>query len=67
MNEKYHESSISFSPDNKTIYFTRNNYNEGDYKVDKDGYNKLKIYKADLVDDNWINIKELPFVVTNIL
>lgn len=61
VNEKYHESSVSFSPDKKTMYFTRNNYNEGSYKVDKKGYNKLKIYKAELIDNKWKNIKELPF------
>jgi outer membrane protein OmpA-like peptidoglycan-associated protein len=61
INSKYHESSVSFSPDNNTIYFTRNNYKKGDYKVDKDGYNKLKIYKAEFIDNNWRNSEELPF------
>lgn len=61
VNEKYHESSVSFSPDYNTIYFTRNNYNKGNYKVDKNGYNKLKIYKANLIGETWKNIKELPF------
>ena len=61
INEKYHESSVSFSPDKKTMYFTRNNYNKGKYKVDDKGYNKLKIYKAEWIDNKWKNIKELPF------
>ncbi|WP_298782167.1 LysM peptidoglycan-binding domain-containing protein [uncultured Polaribacter sp.] len=61
INKKYNESSISFSPNFKTIYFTRNNYNKGVLNVDKKGYNNLKIYRADLIDNNWGNIIELPF------
>lgn len=61
VNEKFHESSISFSPDNKTMYFTRNNYNYGNYKVDGRGYINLKIYKAELINNIWVNIEELPF------
>ena len=26
INTKYHEAAVTFSPDNKTMYFTRNNY-----------------------------------------
>ena len=26
VNTKYHEASVTFSPDNSTMYFTRNNY-----------------------------------------
>lgn len=61
VNSKYHESSISFSPDSQTMYFTRNNYVGGAYKVDKKGYNNLKILKAEWVDNKWRNIVELPF------
>ncbi|WP_223267270.1 OmpA family protein [Polaribacter sp. IC073] len=61
VNSKYHESSISFSPDRKTMYFTRNNYVAGKYKVDKEGVNNLKILKAEWVYNEWINIVELPF------
>lgn len=56
-----HESSVTFSPDNKTIYFTSNNYIDGKFLVDKEGYNNLKILKADWVLDKWDNIVELPF------
>ncbi|MCI2229317.1 OmpA family protein [Polaribacter sp. MSW13] len=61
INKKFHESSVAFSPDQKTIYFTRNNFNNGVYKKDKNGINKLKIYKAELVEGKWKNIRELPF------
>ncbi|QOD61724.1 OmpA family protein [Polaribacter haliotis] len=61
INTKYHESSVSFSPDKKIMYFTRNNYNEGRYRKDEKGYNNLKIYRAEYVNKKWINIIELPF------
>ena len=61
VNAKFHESSISFSPDYNVMYFTRNNYNYGDYKVDGRGYINLKIYKSEFINNRWQNIKELPF------
>ncbi|QOD62499.1 OmpA family protein [Polaribacter haliotis] len=61
INSKYHESSVTFSPDRQTMYFTRNNYNKGVYKNDKKGYNNLKIYKSVWVYNEWTNIEELPF------
>ncbi|KFF08880.1 OmpA family protein [Flavobacterium hydatis] len=62
---KYHEACVAFSPDEKTIYFTRNNYN-GKLKRDSKGINNLKIYSAKAVENGngtvkWENIKELPF------
>ena len=62
INSKYHESSIVFSTDYKNdtvIYFTRNNYfgkKEG-YGLKKD--NNLKIYKAEIKDDEWVTVKSL--------
>lgn len=61
INSKYHESSVTFSPDRLTMYFTRNNYNKGVYKNDKEGYNNLKIYKATWNYNKWDNVEELPF------
>lgn len=46
LNTKFHESTPVFTNDLKTVYFTRNNYNEGDYGKDIKGVNNLKIYKA---------------------
>ena len=62
---QYHEACIAFSPDEKTIYFTRNNYN-GKLKRDSKGINNLKIYSATAVENQngktqWKDIKELPF------
>ncbi|WP_298782173.1 OmpA family protein [uncultured Polaribacter sp.] len=61
VNTKYHESSVTFSQDETIMYFTRNNYNEGSYKTDEKGYNKLKIFRSEWVKDKWDNITEVPF------
>lgn len=62
---QYHEACVAFSPDEKTIYFTRNNYN-GKLKRDAKGINNLKMYSAKAVENGngtvkWENVKELPF------
>lgn len=62
VNTVRHEGPLVISKDEKTMYFTRNNYiNHKNGKKDKDNVNHLKIYKASLVDGNWTNIEELPF------
>ena len=60
INTKYHEASVTFSPDNETMYFTRNNYGKK-LKRDKNGINNLKIYSSKKVDGEWTEAKELPF------
>ena len=60
VNTKYHEASVSFTPDNKTLFFTRNNYSKK-LKRDKDGVNHLKIFMSKKVDNNWQKAVELPF------
>ena len=61
INSKFNESTPVFTKDGKTIYFTRNNYLDG--KKGKDGNDNtlIKIYKASLEDEKWVNITELPF------
>lgn len=62
INTRFHEGQISLSKDGKTLYFTRNNFNNGKKGKDGQGTNNLKIYKATLGSDNkWGNITELPF------
>ena len=60
INTKYHEASVTFSPDNQTMYFTRNNYGKK-LKRDKNGNNNLKIYMSKKIDGEWTEGKELPF------
>ncbi|WP_343914192.1 hypothetical protein [Aquimarina litoralis] len=61
INTKFHESSATFSPDGKTVYFTRNNYVKRKIKSSTKGCVLLKIYKATYDDGKWRNIQELPF------
>jgi outer membrane protein OmpA-like peptidoglycan-associated protein len=61
VNTIYHEGPVSFSADGTRMYFTRNNYFEGDKGADKKGVNNLKIYTADLVNGLWTNIKGVHF------
>jgi outer membrane protein OmpA-like peptidoglycan-associated protein len=61
VNKKAHESSPVFTKDGKTMYFTRNNSKNGSFSRDEKGVSRLKIYKASLLNNQWADIKELPF------
>ena len=61
INTAMHESNAVFTKDGKTMYFTRNNYISGKKIRDKNKVTQLKIYKAQLVNNEWTNITELPF------
>lgn len=58
---KFNESTPVFTKDGKTVYFTRNNFNNGKKGKDANKVTLLKIYKATLEEDQWGNIVELPF------
>jgi outer membrane protein OmpA-like peptidoglycan-associated protein/tetratricopeptide (TPR) repeat protein len=61
INSKFHEATPVFTKDGTTMYFTRNNYLDGKKGKTADKVNRLKIYKATLVDKRWTNVTELPF------
>ncbi len=61
VNTKYHDGTFCFTPDGKTMYFTRDNYYYKQYKTDTSGVSRLKLYQAKLHNDEWVAIKELPF------
>jgi len=61
INTKIHESNAIFTKDGKTMYFTRNNYLDGKKGKDSKKVTHLKIYSAQLIDEKWTNITELPF------
>lgn len=61
VNSKFHESTPVFTNDGKTMYFTRNNYNDGKKRTNDDDLVLLKIYKATLDGTNWKDVQELPF------
>ena len=58
---KFYDGPLSFSTDAKTIFFTRSNVKRNNPIRAKDGLVKLKIYSAQLQNDKWTNISELPF------
>lgn len=60
INTKFHEASVTFSPDNLTMYFTRNNYGKK-LKRAENGINNLKIYRSVKVNGEWTEAEELPF------
>ncbi len=53
INTKFHESTPGFTSDGETIYFTRNNYENGKLRMDIDGITKLKIYKSTRKGNKW--------------
>lgn len=61
LNSKAHESSTVFSSDGKTIYFTRNNFKEGDFARDSVGVSRLKIFRSFNLNGFWSTPEELPF------
>ena len=61
INTKYHESSLIFTKDGKTMYFTRNNYYKKKIEKKKKKIVLLKLYKASLINNKWDKIIELPF------
>lgn len=61
INTKFHESNAVFTKDNKTVYFTRNNFFKKRFKTSSDDINKLKIFRAtrEGEGDEWGNVEEL--------
>ncbi|MDR7370869.1 OmpA family protein [Flavobacterium aquidurense] len=56
-----HEANAIFTKDGKTMYFTRNNSKNGTKKKNDQKISNLQIFKAELVEGKWTNIKPLPF------
>lgn len=61
INTKFHESTTAFTKDGTTVYFTRNNYSGKSYGKDEKGINRLKIYRATLIEGKWQEEEDLPF------
>ncbi|PWB20646.1 OmpA family protein [Flavobacterium sp. HTF] len=59
LNTKFHESTPVFTKDNKTVYFTRNNYVTGKKGKDANKTTLIKIYKATLENNKWTNVTPL--------
>ncbi|MDX1829047.1 MAG: OmpA family protein [Lutibacter sp.] len=62
LNTRYHEADVCFSKDKKTVYFSRSNFQNGRYKKDSLGVNRIKLFKAVVGPNNeWTNVEPLPF------
>ncbi|WP_040254225.1 OmpA family protein [Psychroserpens mesophilus] len=60
VNTKHHEGIVSFSPDGKTMYFSRESFFEKEYEKDsltKVRYSLLHLFKAKKVGDTWSNVE----------
>ena len=57
VNSKYHDAMVTFSPDLKDVYFTSNNYMDGELKS-----GNLKIFRATIGSNGqWTDMVTLPF------
>jgi outer membrane protein OmpA-like peptidoglycan-associated protein/tetratricopeptide (TPR) repeat protein len=60
VNTKYHEGVVSFSPDGKTMYFSRESFFEKEYEKDsitKTRYSLLHLFKATKTGNTWNNVE----------
>lgn len=60
VNSIYHDGPLTITKNGKTMYFSRNNFNEDIESKDRKGLTNMKIYRATLVDGKWTNIEDLP-------
>ncbi len=64
INTKYHEGTVSFSPDGKTMYFSRESFYENSYQKDsitKNKFSVMNLFKATKENGAWDNVMALPF------
>lgn len=61
VNSRMHESTSVLSPDENTLYFTRNNFKDGKFVRDEEGFVRLKIFRATKENGEWAILEDLPF------
>jgi outer membrane protein OmpA-like peptidoglycan-associated protein len=62
LNTKFHEATVSFTPDQKTVYFTRDFFVDNKLQKNDFGVTNLAIMKAKVSPDgSWTDIVSLPF------
>ena len=62
INTRYHEGLVTFTPDGKTMYFSRESYFEKDYEKDsisKVRYSQLYLFKATKLGSDWDTVESL--------
>ena len=61
INGAYHEGPACFNKAGNVVYFTRSNYTKKKLKKNSKDENNLKLFRAELKGEEWINVTELPF------
>lgn len=61
VNTPYHEGIAAFSPDGKTVFFTRNNFLNGRKHEDNKNVNNLQLYYATQDGDAWKSVKPFTY------
>jgi outer membrane protein OmpA-like peptidoglycan-associated protein/tetratricopeptide (TPR) repeat protein len=62
INSKYHEGLVSFTPDGKTMYFSRESYFEKDFQKDslsKTRFSQIYLFKATKLANDWDTVEKL--------
>lgn len=58
---KWHEGPLTFNKTNDKVFFSRNDFLDGNVEKAKDGVVKQMIISADMANGKWGNQKRLPF------
>ncbi len=61
LNTTFHEGPVTFDITGERVFFTRNNYNKGKRRNDKDGTMRLNIYTSNRGADGWQTPTEMPW------
>jgi len=62
INTRFHEGLVTFTPDGKTMYFSRESFFERDFEKDSTNsakYSQLYLFKATKLGDDWDNVESL--------
>ncbi|NAS30254.1 OmpA family protein [Flavobacteriaceae bacterium R38] len=59
INTRFHEASISITPDGNTMYFSRNSYYKNRRGRDNSRITHLKVYSAEKVNGTWENVQSI--------
>ncbi len=62
VNTRFNEAAVCLAPDGQTIFFTRNNFDDGNTERSEEGLVKLNIFSAQRnAAGTWTNVTRLPF------
>ena len=59
VNSIHHEGPATFTEDGTKMYFSRNNYHDSKKINDEGGIMHIGIYSAELINNEWVNVKPI--------